>query len=169
MRLAPEVPFTIQSVPMAGGLAGTWDTIWHMRRLAREGSRDANIRAAAVRIIWLQGERNELHEVESIFDYVRDSIRYIRDPLCFEAVAHPAQVLALGYGDCDDKSTLLAALLESVGYATRFVIAGYRSNSPEHVYAQVLVNGQWIDADPTEPYSLGYAPPSPIFIEYERV
>lgn len=169
MRLMPLARYTLSSTPIADGLAGTWQTIAVMRRLVREGSRDPMIRDAALRIIWLQPAKNQRFEVEAIFDHVRAAIRYVRDPVMFECVSAPRQVLALGYGDCDDKSVLLAALLESVGYPTRFVIAGYQRPMPEHVYVQVLIDGEWIDADATEYGPLGYAPPNPLYLEYERV
>jgi transglutaminase-like putative cysteine protease len=170
MRLAPIVPVSAQRVAIGEGLGGMLDTVALMRRLAREGSRDMSVRTAATQVVYLQPERNELHEVNSLFEYVRDHVRYVRDPLFFEAVAVPAQVLALGFGDCDDKATLLAAMLESVGYLSRFVVAGYNdAERPEHVYLQVFVGGQWIDADPTEHKPLGYAPPDPVFFWIERV
>lgn len=164
------VPVTGQSIAIGEGMAGIFDTIEIMRRLAREGSRDIRVRNAAAQIVFLQPERSDLHEVVSLFNYVRDHIRYTRDPLFYESVAVPAQVLALGYGDCDDKATLLSSMLESVGYLTRFVVTGYSDASrPEHVYLQVLIGGQWMNADPTEHHALGYAPPNPLFIWHEKV
>jgi transglutaminase-like putative cysteine protease len=169
MLLAPEVPFSIDVLTLGDGIEGTWQTVAVMRRLARRGSRDARIRSSAVRVIWMQPAKSELHEVTALFEFVRDRIRYVRDPLCFESVAEPFKVLELGHGDCDDKATLLAAMLESIGYPTRFVVAGYRVPMPEHVYLQVFAGGEWIDADATESHALGYAPPHPVYLEFERV
>lgn len=170
MRLAPSAPFTLGSVDIGDGWGGTLDTISTMRRLAREGSRSAQVRGTAARVVHLQPAKDELHEVNAVFEYVRDHIRYTRDPVYFESIATPDQVLSLGYGDCDDKSTLLAAMLESVGYATRFIVAGYRqAGVPEHVYLQALVYGEWVNADPTEHKPFGYAPPNPVFYWAERV
>lgn len=170
MKLPPVMPVSAERINIGNGLGGMLDTVAVMRRLAREGSRDMRVRTAATQVIYLQPERNELHEVESLFNFVRDHVRYIRDPLFYEAVAIPAQVLALGYGDCDDKATLLAAMLESVGYLSRFIVTGYADpERPEHVYLQILIGGQWIDADPTEHHPLGYAPPNPAFVWIERV
>lgn len=170
MQLPRDVPLTVQPVPIGEGMAGIFDTVALMRRLAREGSRDIRIRNAAAQVIYLQPERSERHEVESLFAFVRDHVRYMRDPLFYEAVAIPAQVLALGYGDCDDKATLLAAMLESVGYLSRFVVTGYADpNRPEHVYLQVLIGQDWVNADPTEHMPLGYAPPHPLFFWHEGI
>ena len=73
-------------------------------------------------------------------------------------------------GDCDDQVVLLATLLESVGYPTRFVVAGY--NVPgqlEHVYLQALLDGQWVDMDPTEQYPMGWAAPRAVAYGVEQV
>ena len=169
MRLPPAITFLLSRAPAPDGPAGVWVTLAHMRRLAREGSRAAAIRGAAANIVFLQPAKHEWHEAESLFAFVRDSIRYTRDPVFFESVADPVKTLELGYGDCDDKTTLLAALLESVGYPTRFVVAGYQSEQYEHVYLQVLIGNEWIDCDPTEPQPFGWAPPNPVSIWFEKV
>jgi transglutaminase-like putative cysteine protease len=66
-------------------------------------------------------------------------------------------------GDCDDQTVLLASLLESVGYPTRFVIEGYTTPGEfEHVYMQALVFGQFISMDPTEQKYMGWSPPNPV-------
>lgn len=169
MLLAPAVPYTVQSLSIGDGWSGTLDTIAIMRRLAREGSRDPVIRDAAMRLIWLQPARDAASEVAAIFEWVRDMVRYVADPVQFESVSYPAQTLAMRHGDCDDKATLLAAMLESVGYPTRFVVTGYNTPEPEHVYLQTWMRGVWVDLDPTERGGIGYAPPNPIFVWRERV
>lgn len=169
MLLAPAVPYTVQSLTIGEGLAGTLDTVRIMRAMVREASRDPVIRDAAMRLIWLQPARDSRSEIEAVFTWVRDMVRYVADPVWFESVSYPAQTLAMRHGDCDDKATLLGAMLESVGYPVRFVVTGYRVAAPEHVYVQVLASDQWIDLDPTERGGVGYAPPDPIFIWHERV
>ena len=163
------VPMTVERVSIGEGFGGTLDTLTLMRQLAREGSRMPDIRQGALNCIWLQPARFDLHEVRAIFEFVRDHIRYVRDPLHFESVATPSQTLLMKCGDCDDKSTLLAAMLESVGYPNRFVVTGYHDAQPEHVYLQVFANGEWINADATEKMPLGYAPPMPVFTHVERI
>jgi len=55
------------------------------------------------------------------------------------------------YGDCDDASTLTAALLASVGFRVRFRAIGIRSAEPEHVVAEVMIGGVWYPLDSTAP------------------
>lgn len=139
-----------------------------MRQCVAEGRTNLAVRQAAISVIWLQPEKDELHEVNAVFEWVRDHVRYVRDVLDVETLATPDRTLAQRIGDCDDQATLLAAMLESVGYATRFVVAAYTFPGHfEHVYLQVLVNGEWIDADPTEREPLGWAPPDPLTVAVE--
>jgi len=141
-----------------------------MRRLVREYRKHPDIRQAATTAVFLTPERDELSEVRALFLYVRDGIRYVRDVHEVETLSSPDKTLAGMVGDCDDQSTLLASLLEAIGYPTRFVVAGYSAPGElEHVYLQAFAQGEWIDMDPTESWPMGYAPPDPVTVMIERV
>jgi len=60
-------------------------------------------------------------------------------------------------------------MLESIGYPTRFVVAGYNGGGFEHVYLQAWINGRWISMDPTEPHPMGWEPPDATVIAAEAV
>ena len=101
---------------------------------------------------------------------MRDTVRYVRDVHEVETLQSPDKTIALRVGDCDDQAVLLASLLESVGYPTRFVAAGYAAPGElDHVYLQVCLDGEWLDADPTERMFLGWAPPDPVTLLVEHV
>lgn len=159
--LAPDVPVIVSRAPMPSGRAGIVFTIGAMRRLVMQSKTDPAIIQAAISVIYLQPEKDSYSEARALFEYVRDHVRYVRDVHGFETLADPRLTLRRMVGDCDDQATLLAALLESVGYATRFVVTGYVDSEPEHVYLQTLVGDGWVDMDPTEHQAFGYAPPSP--------
>lgn len=162
MMLAPVVDLSGSLFPLANGEMGIRQTLGAMRELVRRYRTDVRMRSAATSAIFLQPERSELHEVRTLFELVRDNIRYVRDVSGVETLMTPDRTLAARLGDCDDQTVLLATLLESVGYPTRFVVAGYRDpRTLEHVYLQVFANGEWIDADPTERRPLGWSPPDP--------
>lgn len=168
MHLAPMPFLTLNRVPMLPGVRGVRQTLRAMRAMVNEARASAVIRQTAIGLIWLEPEREPLHEVAAIFDFVRDRIRYVRDVLDVETLSTPEKTLAQRIGDCDDQATLLAALLESVGYPTRFVVAAYTLRDQfEHVYLQVEIDGVWLDADPTEKEPLGYAPPDPLSLRIE--
>jgi hypothetical protein len=170
MQLAPDVPITATTVHIAGGVRGVWQTLAAMRQMVNKGRKDPAILKASHACVYLAPEKSPDHELQCIFQMVRDNVRYVSDVLDVETLRDASKTLQGRQGDCDDQVILLCSLFESIGYPTRFVIAGY--NDPgifEHVYCQVFANGQWIDCDPTEREPLGWAPPSPLAYAIERV
>lgn len=170
MLLAPHTTLNAVRCSMANGDAGIAQTLRLMRKAVRTFRVAPEIRGAATSIIFNTPEREQDSEVNALFEYVRDCVRYVRDVFGVETLQSPAKTLALQLGDCDDQTTLLASLLESVGYPTRFVVAAYKpSLAFEHVYLQTLIRGRWVNADPTEYHALGWAPPRPTRVYIERV
>jgi len=154
---------------MPGGRAGAYATVRLMRRLVDDAVTDPAMLNLAVSIINFAPHMDQLAEVDALFGYVLGHIKYVRDIAGVETIADPRTTAARRVGDCDDKATLLATLFEAVGYPTRFVMAGYKSESQfEHVYLSVLVNGTWLDADATVFEGLGYAPPDAKILWHER-
>ena len=157
MMLAPQPFLSGRLYPLSNGLQGVRETLGAMRAEVKRGRVDPIIRQAATTLVYLTPQKCELSEVEAIFNFVRDRVRYVRDIVDVETVSSARKTLEGLIGDCDDQSVLLASLLEAVGYSTRFVVAGYNTASDvEHVYAQVFAGDQWIDADPTESHPLGW-------------
>lgn len=170
MMLAPTPHLSGFVVPLADGKTGVYQTLGTMRQLVKKYRVDPTIRQAATSIIFLTPEKDEYSEAEALFCMVRDCIRYVRDICDVETLSTPMITLAGKLGDCDDQTVLLASLLESVGYPTRFVIAGYvTGNDYEHVYLQALVCNQWIAMDATEQNAMGWEPPDPTVYAVEAV
>lgn len=98
-------------------------------------------------------------EVEKVFDFVRDNVRYTQDINDVETIQYPVNTLEFGYGDCDDMATLLASMLESIGHPCRFAAVGTVAGEFEHVLIQTLIGTSWVALDPTEDHPMGWAPP----------
>lgn len=170
MFLAPTPDFSDVPGGLSGrlltisnGAAGVFETASAMRQLINAYKTDVEIRTTAANVVFLTPEKDDLSEVEAVFNWVRDHIRYLKDVNMVETLTTPDRTLQLGYGDCDDQVVLLASMLESIGYPTRLVITGYGDPGVyEHVYLQALVQNHWIDMDPTEQIPLGFAPPDPV-------
>ena len=82
---------------------------------------------------------NELGAVARNFHhFVRDSIRYVRDP-AGEEFSDSDAVLLRGFGDCDDKARCFVALCRSIGITaqTRPCFTG---DDFVHVQAEVLLS-----------------------------
>lgn len=56
-----------------------------------------------------------------LYRYVQHDIGYLSDPAAREYIQPPQDTLAIGAGDCEDLSILLASLLENVGVSTYLV------------------------------------------------
>lgn len=167
--LAPTPQLSGQITHIPGGLPGVIQTLAKMRQMVNQSKVSPQIRQAATSAIFLTPEKDELSEVNAIFSLVRDGVRYIKDVHNVETLSTPEKTLEGRMGDCDDQTMLLAALLESVGYPTRFVVAGYHGPDYEHVYLQAWADGQWINMDPTEQNQMGWEPPLATVKAYEAV
>lgn len=170
MFLAPTPQLSGVRRYLSDGTAGVRETVTAMREAVTLGRTSLPIRQAAISVIWLQPPQNAYAEACALFEWVRDSVRYVRDIVDVETLSTPDKTLEQLIGDCDDQSVLLAALLESVGYPTRFVVAGYSIPGHfDHVYLEVNVDGEWIACDPTVNEAFGWAPPDPLCKMVEQV
>lgn len=162
MRLAPTVALSGTLAPAPNGSAAPYHTLRLMRAAIARCRIDPAIIQAAHAIIYLEPERDEWAEARALFDYVRDRVRYVRDVYGLETLTSPEKVLQRQTGDCDDQTALLCSLLESVGFPTRLVMGAFQGPEFDHVYCQVQINGEWIDADPIiRSHELGDAPGLP--------
>src|SRR4051812_3310310 len=105
---------------LAGGREGILQTAFVMRDLVDQYKREPEIRALALQLVEAIPQKDYRAEVERLFAYVRDEIRYVQDIYEIETLSTPVQTVMLGQGDCDDKATLLATLLETIGFKTAF-------------------------------------------------
>lgn len=148
MHLNVHRPTVLADLP--SGEAGTYATVRLMRRFVQQYKRVHTIREEALSLINGVRQKDWMGEIAAIFEFVRDHIRYVRDIHGVETVQTPLVTLELATGDCDDKSTLLAVLLETIGHPTRFVAAGYKTPGKfQHVYVETRVGDKWFPLDAT--------------------
>jgi transglutaminase-like putative cysteine protease len=150
-------PIRLQGIP--DGIEGVRATLAAMARLVREWRHRAEVTEIARGIVAGLPEKDHLAEMNALFEFVRDSIRYVMDTNGVERIQSPAYTLRERQGDCDDQSILLAALLEGIGIPARFTAVGFSPDAFEHVYVQARPEGEWIGLDPTERVAAGWEPP----------
>jgi transglutaminase-like putative cysteine protease len=168
MFQAPQPTLTGTLGFIAEGRGGVMQTLAIMRAMVVDYKVDPAIITTARSVIFLTPPKAQASEVSALLRFVQSHVRYVQDVHGIETLSTPDKTLQARSGDCDDQVTLLATLLEAVGYPTRFVVAAYHTPGLfEHVYLQAFAQGQWIDLDPTESYDLGWAPPAPLSIEIE--
>lgn len=129
-----------------------------MRELTREGKKSGLIRRQALALTQHLPQKDKMGEVRALFRFVRDHIRYVRDVYGVETLHTAEQVLRQSSGDCDDKAILLASLLESIGYPTRFLAMGSKPGQFEHVIVETRPFERWIPCETTNPVELGFMP-----------
>lgn len=129
-----------------------------MRALVKEGRKNPVIRELALSLIERHDQKDWQNEIRSLHAFVRDRIRYTRDIRGVETLQTPWATLDIRQGDCDDKSILLASLLESVGHPTRIVAVGFVPGTCSHVLVETRIGNKWIAAETTEPVQLGWYP-----------
>lgn len=171
MRIAAAPVFETNLMRAPGGRASTHHTVRVMRQMVNAARIDPLMINQAVGMIHAVPAKDELAEISALFDFVLNHVRYTRDIAGLETLCDPRMTMIRQVGDCDDKATLLATLLECVGYPTRFVMASYSGGDFEHVYLQVFVphSGEWLDLDPTEHKPMGWAAPDATHFWIENV
>jgi transglutaminase-like putative cysteine protease len=150
-----------QLLAIPDGPEGVRVTLEIMARLAREASLEPAIQGLAIELT--QGVRNEdfYGEIAALHAFVRDEIRYVQDVNGVETLRPPLDTLALGAGDCDDKSVLLAALLESIGHPARYTAVAFEPDLFEHVYVESRFDWRgrkWLPLETTKEVPPGWEP-----------
>jgi Flp pilus assembly protein TadD len=135
-----------------------WEEVarWYSQLEKGRTEPSPEIRAKTQELI--QGRANDLDKIQALYDYVSKNIRYVS--LSFGLSRYQphaaAEVFTNQYGDCKDKHTLLAAMLEAAGIRSDAVLIPSLRKldvslpSPsqfDHVITAVPLNGQlaWMD------------------------
>ena len=127
----------------------TTDVVDWMKKFARKGSEDLEVRALVEKICSGIEQGDYAGECLACYYWVCQNIRYMRDIDNVEFVKEPARVIETGAGDCDDMSTLLAAMFMACGNRCRFVLVGFHAGrGPSHVFTEVLTPHGPITFDP---------------------
>lgn len=160
MNLYPAPrPMTLGVLP--SGREGIKLTLQAMSRLTKAWKKDPGIRQLAAELIRDVPQYDNPGEVRALHAFVRDNIRYTGDIRGVETIQTPRATLEMGVGDCDDKSLLLASLLESIGKATRFVAVGFRDfGGHSHVLVEVFLGkpGRWVPLETIKDVPAGWEP-----------
>lgn len=147
---------------LSQGERGVDETVSAMMEMAKGeyGARSPKIRALAINIVNRAGcgDKDYWGMIKAIHNWVRDQIRYVKDPVGQETLSYPEETAFNSKaGDCDDKTILEIAVLGSVGIRAWPVVIGVRPGHYSHVYLDIEVPaggrpgtkaGQIIHADP---------------------
>ena len=156
-RKPPNIVDQVPSVQLT--TFESWDAVGAWYAFLERERRQPNdaVKAKAAELV--QGKTDDLEKVKALYDYVSRNVRYVSLSFGLGRIQpHAAsEVLANGYGDCKDKNTLLAALLQSQGIESSSVLIGVQRKldpdvpSPaqfDHVITRVPIGGKdvWLDS-----------------------
>ena len=101
-------------------------------------------------------------EAAAVQEWVRQNIRYTRDPYFSETLQTPEVTVTQGHGDCDDHAILAASLISALGGAVRFRAIRIPGNGPNlaHVLTETRIGRGWVPVETTEPWPFGQYPDS---------
>jgi hypothetical protein len=131
------------------GREGNLQTLRIMASLVRRDVQDLGLRDYAARLVQDVPGHSHNSVADELFYFARDRIKYRRDPFSFEVIADARKSLSLNYGDCGDKTVLLATLWGCLGIKSRFVVLSYAPPAFQHVFLEARLEGKWLPYDPT--------------------
>jgi hypothetical protein len=131
-----------------------------MVRLANQYKSTPAIRDLAQRVTKGVDLSNRRSVARSAWRWIRENVRYTRDPTSTELLQSPDRILdPPRYADCDGMAVLAASLLAAVGIQAGFrAIARQRKGAYDHVYAVYEAGSdrsRWHAIDPTAPIPPG--------------
>ena len=161
-RAAPNL-LTVKRISTATTPEALRKTIQLIGEATKSGSEYVPIRQYAGALASQAGPRDFLGQVKKIYDdFTRNRWRYVYDPVGVELLATTGPIIydtilgfgqtapARGFGDCDDATVGLSAVLNSIGLQTRTVTISKPGSRKlfDHVFPQVKVPKHgWISID----------------------
>jgi len=153
----PTHPITFSSLGFGEDVP--MNTLQAMKKIIIDSSKNYHVIRFARQIVKDQPAKNQMAEISTIYDFVRDNTRYVRDPYRQEHIQTPLVAIdkitsgEIFQGDCDDMTVLVLSLLRSIGYPALLISAGYdKGKNLSHVYGAVQVTDtkgtRWVVVEP---------------------
>lgn len=95
---------------------------------------DPIVKQIANKIATISCDGNQICQAKAIYYFVRDNIEYVADPLGFEYVEDPKEVLYTEAADCESGAILTASLIGAIGVDYELVFI------PNHVFLKIRLN-----------------------------
>jgi hypothetical protein len=146
------------------GDAGTKQTVEKMWQVIQDGCTQWPVITKARDIIEGCDPRSPRRTGDEIFRWIKQNIRFVKDPTFTELLQTPARMLKERRGDCDCQVMLGAALNAAIGNRIRIVTIAHLPECPtlySHTYYEVECrDGSWRSYDPAPNGTYpGWAPP----------
>jgi hypothetical protein len=137
------------------------EIIQYARKLVEEAKRNPEFNLFAREIVFDVKEFDKKAELEKVVEWVKKNIRYVSDAYNVEVIVHPLKFMEMYKkrqplsGDCDDQATMIASLLEAIGFQTILRGKIYKNRQDGHLIVYVNLDGKWIPVDTTIDVPIG--------------
>jgi len=166
MSLGAPLPNNHERVLIPSGTAGTAATINRMQDLVASGKRHFPFREFVGSLVRDCPKKDYSCYMQTCFNYCRDRIQYVYDPVGVELIESPWKIIpelgGSGIADCDTICVVVASMAEAMGFPARFVTIKADQVRPDefsHVFTEVKMPGKgWMGADATMPHEFGWSP-----------
>ncbi len=131
-----------------------------IRELVTAAKQDPRFRSRVVSILSGVPAYDQRGEIRRVYNFVRKHIRYTKDPAGVEFFQAPQLLLQPGAaGDCDDQVLLASAMLETIGYRTRYRVGAQLPERYAHIWLDVRGPDGWQPLELTKrTATLGFDP-----------
>ncbi len=125
-----------------------------MKKVARIRSSHPLVRKFAISILhYFNVPSNAfIEESRAIGEYIKDRVRYVRDPDGVEYLQDPVQMIldlksptGMPHGDCDDMALLVATMLLSIGHYPKFKAIRYSEEDKNYNHIYVVDHDSNLD------------------------
>lgn len=128
-----------------------------LRVLISSAVQSPAIRNLSARVI--KNKVTDADKAVAIYDYVRNNIRYVREPKGQDIFQSPEQTIRLSRGDCEDFVTLQSALAKLAGIPIKAKVISQDSITFTHIYPLLKIGERgWVPFDATIAGALGREP-----------
>ncbi|NPB07561.1 MAG: transglutaminase domain-containing protein [Aquificae bacterium] len=126
-------------------------TVEIIKRFIKEYTKDPRLHLLVAEIIRDCPSKAYSCYLRRIVDFVKRSVKYVKDPQKLETLRSPIRTLELGFGDCDDHTILAGTLLRIAGFPVKIVLGDTNHDGRyEHVFIEAYVPGKgWVVVDTT--------------------
>ncbi len=108
---------------------------------------EPDIRNLAVSIARNYSGNYNIYQISAIFDYIRDNIAYVGDPVGNKNYwATPSETLEICGGDCEDHATLLASMIMAIGGTTRMYMTDTHAFTTVYIGAKASTRDAILEA-----------------------
>lgn len=101
-----------------------------------------------------RGEQTKKGKIARIVNWMKNNIRYQREPGKVDVTVPPSRLVNLKVGDCEDITLMISTLAGILGISTKWKVISEDGDMWSHIYPLVQMNGKYTPVDLAAPVPL---------------